>query len=44
MRSLDALHLSAALALGDDASVFVAYDHRLANAAASIGSRALAPA
>ncbi|EQD69336.1 PIN family toxin-antitoxin system, partial [mine drainage metagenome] len=33
MRTLDAIHLSAALALGSDLGVFVTYDGRLAEAA-----------
>jgi predicted nucleic acid-binding protein len=41
LRSLDALHLAAALRLGVD--VVVTYDERLANAALRTGLRALAP-
>lgn len=37
MRSLDAIHLAAALDLGDDLDVLVAYDERLAAAAKSHG-------
>jgi uncharacterized protein len=37
MRSLDAIHLAAALDLGDDLDVLVAYDERLAGAAKSHG-------
>jgi uncharacterized protein len=37
MRSLDAIHLAAALDLGDDLDVLVAYDERLAAAARSHG-------
>ncbi len=43
LRSLDALHIAAALALGDDLEVFVTYDRRLAEAAASNGLAVLAP-
>lgn len=37
MRSLDAIHLAAALDLGDDLDVLVTYDERLAAAARSHG-------
>ena len=37
MRSLDAIHLAAALDLGDDLDVLVAYDERLVAAARSHG-------
>ncbi len=37
LRSLDALHLASALVLGTDLSAFVAYDHRLSEAAAQEG-------
>jgi uncharacterized protein len=37
MRSLDAIHLAAALDLGDDLDVLVAYDERLVSAARSQG-------
>lgn len=37
MRSLDAIHLAAALDLGDDLDVLVAYDDRLVQAARSHG-------
>lgn len=37
LRSLDALHLASALVLGVDLSAFVAYDHRLVEAAAQEG-------
>jgi predicted nucleic acid-binding protein len=43
LRSLDALHLSAALALGDDLAGMVTYDDRMAYAAISHGITALAP-
>jgi predicted nucleic acid-binding protein len=37
LRSLDALHLAAALTLGDDPDVFITYDARLARAAEDEG-------
>jgi uncharacterized protein len=43
LRSLDALHLASALELGDDLGGFVAYDPRLAGAAATAGLPVLAP-
>ena len=43
MRSLDALHLAAALALGDDLGAVITYDARLAEAARSAGIRMIAP-
>ncbi len=43
LRSLDALHLAAALELGDDLDGVVTYDGRLADAARSIGIPVLAP-
>lgn len=39
LRSLDALHLAAALDLGDDLDVMACYDQRLAEAARSQGIR-----
>jgi predicted nucleic acid-binding protein len=36
LRSLDAIHLAAALTLGDDPAAFVTYDARLARAAARL--------
>ncbi len=44
MRSLDALHLAAALRLGDDLDTIVTYDDRLADAARLNGTSAVAPA
>ncbi|MGQ0626328.1 MAG: type II toxin-antitoxin system VapC family toxin [Sporichthyaceae bacterium] len=41
MRSLDAIHLASALAIGADA--ILTYDRRLADAAAAMGLAALAP-
>lgn len=43
LRSLDALHLAAALELGDDLDGVVTYDGRLADSARSIGIPVLAP-
>lgn len=37
LRSLDAIHLASALAIGDDMTSLVVYDHRLAAAAAAAG-------
>ena len=44
LRSLDAVHLAAALALGDDLEGLVTYDERLADAAALNGLVVTAPA
>ena len=44
LRSLDAIHLSAALDLGDDLDGLVTYDSVLARAAASAGIKVAAPA
>lgn len=43
LRSLDAIHLAAALAAGDDLAGVVTYDERMADAARALGLRALAP-
>ena len=43
MRSLDALHLAAALDLGDDVEGFVAYDRQLARSATLAGLNVVAP-
>ena len=43
MRSLDALHLAAALALGDDLGAVITYDDRLAEAARAAGLHTVAP-
>lgn len=43
LRSLDAIHLAAALDLGDDLEGLVTYDDRLAEAAAVHGVSVLAP-
>ncbi len=43
MRSLDAIHLASALALGDDLDELVTYDDRLAEAARANGVTVVAP-
>ena len=43
MRSLDAIHLAAALAIGDDPDAFITYDSRLAESARSEGLTVLHP-
>ena len=43
MRSLDAVHLAAALSLGSDLGVFVTYDERLADAAQRSGIASSSP-
>ncbi|MCU0274526.1 MAG: type II toxin-antitoxin system VapC family toxin [Acidimicrobiales bacterium] len=43
MRSLDALHLAAALHLGDDLEGLLTYDDRLATAAEAVGIPVVAP-
>lgn len=44
LRSLDAIHLAAALELGDELEGIVTYDDRLAEAAQAYGVAVLAPA
>ena len=44
VRSLDAIHLAAALRLGDDLEGLVTYDERLADAARANGVAVVAPA
>ena len=44
LRSLDAIHLAAALELGDDLEALVAYDDRLQHAARLNGIEVIAPA
>jgi predicted nucleic acid-binding protein len=44
MRSLDAIHLAAALTTGSDLGVFVTYDERLADAARERGITVTSPA
>ena len=43
LRSLDAIHLSAAMEMGDDLRGLVTYDRRLAAGAESLGIRVLTP-
>ena len=43
LRSLDALHLAAALSLGDDLDGVVTYDQRMTSAASALGVRTVAP-
>ncbi len=43
LRSLDAIHLAAALSLGDDLEAVVTYDERLEQAARDQGLRVVAP-
>ncbi len=43
LRTLDAVHLASALLVADDLDGFVCYDARLAEAAAAVGLRVLAP-
>jgi uncharacterized protein len=43
LRSLDALHLAAALELGDDLEGIVTYDDRLAEGARALGIEVVAP-
>ncbi len=43
LRSIDAIHLAAALSLGADLGAFVAYDERLVDAARRLGLAVLAP-
>jgi predicted nucleic acid-binding protein len=43
LRSLDALHLAAALELGDELAGIITYDERLAAAAADYGVTVIAP-
>jgi uncharacterized protein len=43
LRSLDAIHLASALSIQAELSAFVAYDHRLGEAASTAGLELLAP-
>ncbi len=43
LRTLDAVHLAAALAAGDDLSALVTYDDRMTEAARGLGLETLAP-
>lgn len=44
LRTLDAIHVASALALGPELDAFVTYDERLADAARAAGLPAVAPA
>jgi predicted nucleic acid-binding protein len=44
LRTLDAIHLGCALALGDDLAGVLTYDHRMADAARARGVGVIAPA
>lgn len=44
LRSLDAIHLASALAMGAELEAFVTYDGRLAAAARAVGLEVVAPA
>jgi predicted nucleic acid-binding protein len=43
LRTLDAIHLATAIALGDDLEVLVTYDSRMAEGARLLGLEAIAP-
>lgn len=43
LRSLDAIHLASALSIRSDLSAFVAYDHRLGDAAIAAGLELVTP-
>lgn len=43
LRTLDAIHLASALSIDPDLSAFIAYDHRLAEAASGAGLQTLQP-
>ncbi|MDR0945169.1 MAG: type II toxin-antitoxin system VapC family toxin [Bifidobacteriaceae bacterium] len=43
LRTLDAIHLATALTLEDDLDAVVTYDHRMADAARSLGLTVLSP-
>lgn len=44
LRSLDAIHVAAALELGDELEAFVTYDRQMTRAAESLGLRVVSPA
>jgi predicted nucleic acid-binding protein len=44
LRSLDAIHIASALALGGELAELITYDHRMAEAATALGLRVAAPA
>jgi predicted nucleic acid-binding protein len=43
MRSLDAIHLAAALSLGDDLAAVITYDERMSDGAQALGLPVLSP-
>ena len=43
LRTLDAIHLASAVALGDHLAVIITYDDRMASAAAALGLQVAAP-
>lgn len=43
LRSLDAIHLAAALTLGDEVDELITYDRRMAEAATDLGFKAASP-
>lgn len=43
VRTLDAIHLAAAVAMGDELSALVTYDERMASAARELGLKVVAP-
>lgn len=43
LRTLDAVHLATAVLLSDELTAFIAYDHRLANAAEAAGLTVATP-
>lgn len=43
VRSLDAIHLAAAVAMGDELSALVTYDERMASAARELGLEVVSP-
>jgi hypothetical protein len=44
LRTLDSIHVAAALAIGDECEVFICYDDRLKAAATQAGLQVVAPA
>ncbi len=44
LRSLDAIHVAAALSLGEDLAELITYDGRMGDAASTLGLTVVAPA
>jgi predicted nucleic acid-binding protein len=44
LRSLDAIHVATALAIGDELEALVTYDHRMKQAALAAGLAVVSPA